>query len=588
MQWFYKALKIAVLILPMVAANAETLRSEPLETDAAFRFYAGIDGDDAYVVYQMPPGIYLYRERLQLTTATPGFSLEEMRLPPGKTHDDPFFGKTEVYYTAVTLRSKINGTGQFELAAVSQGCDEQIGICYPPRNDIALLQFNGVGNDSISNDATDNDGGGIIANKADEAVKIIEQSDLLWIIVAFFGFGLLLSFTPCVLPMVPVLLGIIAGGGGRKSSVMLTFSYVSGVITAYTIFGVLAGLSGQLLSSALQNPPALMATATIFIILALSMFGLYDIRLPAFVQQRFGSLGRGGKAGGAFVMGAFSALVLSPCVAAPLVGALVYIGKTQNAALGAAALAALALGMNMLLIAAGLTAGVALPKSGEWMEEVKKIFGILFLAVAVWVVSPLIPIFVQMLLYGAVLIGLGTQLKALDALPPTAGLVARTAKTGGLIALLWGVIMLLGAASGGRDVLQPLSHLSLSPSISVSEKLQFRTVKSVSELQNALADAAGRPVMLDFYADWCVSCKEFEHFTLSDERVQSRLKNALLLRADVTENNEAQQKLLKRFDLFGPPAFLFYSRLGELNENVRVIGYESADDFLDILDAAGI
>ena len=560
MQWFYKALKIAVLILPMAAANAETLRSEPLETDAAFRFYAGIDGDDAYVVYQMPPGIYLYRERLQLTTATPGFSLDEMRLSPGKIHDDPFFGKTEVYYTAVTLRSKINGTGQFELAAVSQGCDEQIGICYPPRNDIALLQFNGVGNDSVNNN-----GGGIIANKVDEAAKIIEQSDLLWIVVAFFGFGLLLSFTPCVLPMVPVLLGIITGGG-RKSSVMLTFSYVSGVITAYTMFGVLAGLSGQLLSSALQNPPALMATAAIFVFLALSMFGLYDIRLPAFLQQRFGRLGCGGKAGGAFVMGAFSALVLSPCVAAPLVGALVYIGKTQDTALGAAALAALALGMNMLLIAAGLTAGAILPKSGEWMEEVKKFFGMLLLAVAVWVISPLIPIFVQMLLYGAVLIGLGTQLKALDALPPTAGLAAQTAKTGGLMALLWGIIMLLGVASGGRDVLQPLSHLSLSPSLSVSENLQFRTVKSMPELQNALADADGRPVMLDFYADWCVSCKEFERFTLSDERVKSRLKNALLLRADVTENNEAQQQLLKHFDLFGPPAILFYSRLGELNK----------------------
>ena len=570
----------AMLLFLAMLANADDLRTEPLEPNVAFQFSASVDGDDAVIVYRMPEGIYLYRNHLQLTTTTPDFTIGELQLPAAEVYDDPFFGKTEVYYTAVTAHAKINGYGDFELVAISQGCDEQVGICYPPRSDIALLHSPAITNGDIS---------GGIADKAGEATKIIENSGLFFIVIGFFGLGLLLSFTPCVLPMVPILLGIISGDKGRRRASILTVSYASGSIIAFTLLGVLAGFSGQLLSVTLQRPPALIATAVVFVVLALSMLGNYELRLPW--RQRLSALSDGGKIGGAFVMGFFSAVALSPCVAAPLVGALVYIGKTQDAALGAVALASLALGMNTLIIAAGLTSEAILPKSGKWLEEIKRFLGILLLAVAVWVLSPLLSTVLQMLFYGVILIALGTHLRALDRLPSNASFGERLAKTGGLSLLLWGIIMLTGAASGGRDVLLPLSHLSSTGGEAggvSSQQLQFRTVKSIPELEKALATANGRPVMLEFYADWCVSCKEFERFTLSDRRVQARLRNALLLRADVSESNNAQQQLLKRFGLFGPPAVLFYSRSGELNENIRVIGHEPPNSFLKILDFAKI
>ena len=573
-----------------IGENGDGQRFSPLPPEEAFVFAAEAEAGGAKITFQMPRGIYIYRQRVAITTASPGAKVQSVEFPQGKMHDDAFFGPMEVYFNALTLRARIAADGDYELTVISQGCDEETGICYPPKTDVALLSP--VAESEAAGEAR--------ADKAGDAAAILAEGNLLWIALAFFGFGLLLSFTPCVLPMLPILLGVVAGGDAatrkRGRALALTGAYVAGVTATYTAAGVAAGFAGELLAVSLQRPPLLILFAVIISALALSMFGLYEIQAPSFLRKRAAMAGGGGGFAGAFVMGGFAALAASPCVAAPLVGALIFIGKTGDALTGGAALFFLSLGMSALLLAAGATAGAALPRAGAWTADIRRIAGALLLGLAVWILSPLLPTVVQMILYGLILLLCGVLARALDSLPADAGSVARTAKAAGVGMLLWGALLLIGAASGGRDVLLPLSHWSsFAGGASGAEAggasaVQFRRVADVAELESALAEsaAAGRPAMLEFYADWCVSCKEFERFTLSDGRVRARLQNADLLRADVTENGDAEKALLSRFELFGPPALLFFGPDGKLNPNARVIGYEDAEDFLRTLDAAGV
>jgi thiol:disulfide interchange protein DsbD len=415
-----------------------------------------------------------------------------------------------------------------------------------------------------------------------------------WLLIAsFFGFGLLLSFTPCVLPMVPILSGIIVGRGHhltRGHGLLLSGAYVLGMAITYALAGVAAGYSGALLSDALQNPWVLGSFALVFVALALSMFGLYELQLPATLQTRLaGASSRlhGGHFAGVFVMGMLSALIVGPCVAAPLAGALLYISQSGDAVLGGSALFAMALGMGVPLLAVGASAGALVPKAGPWMESVKRFFGVLLLAVAIYLVSPVIPMAVQMLAWAALLILSGVYLRAIDPLPPHARGFARFSKGVGIVALVAGIAYVIGALSGSRDLLQPLSGLrGVAGAPAAGPAVAFQRVASIAELDAAVASARGKTVMLDFYADWCVSCKEMERYTFTDPGVQSRLAGMVKLQADVTVGTADHQALLRRFRLFGPPGIVFFDPAGREIQGLRVIGFQPAAKFTTVLDQA--
>jgi thioredoxin:protein disulfide reductase len=417
-----------------------------------------------------------------------------------------------------------------------------------------------------------------------------------WAIIAFFlGVGLLLALTPCVFPMIPIISGIIVGEGSRitrSRSFMLSLSYVLGMAITYTAAGIAAGLSGTLLSNALQNIWVLGAFALVFVALSLSMFGFYELQLPTALQSKLADTSNrigGGKMSGSFFMGALSAVIVGPCVAAPLAAALLYIGQTHNVFLGGAALFAMAIGMGVPLLLIGLSAGTLLPRAGAWMDAVKRFFGVMLLALAIWIVSPVLPAIATMLAVAALLIVSAIYLNAIDPLPPHAHGAHRFWKGVGVIALVAGIALLIGALSGSRDVLQPLSGLrmasgSMGSSTQVSQQAaQFQRIKSVADLDRQVR-TANKPVMLDFYADWCVSCKEMEHYTFNDPQVQAKFAGMLLLQADVTANDEQDKALLKRFGLYGPPGIIFFDGHGGELADAKVIGYQASDNFLKTLN----
>ncbi|HZX30124.1 MAG TPA: protein-disulfide reductase DsbD, partial [Rhodocyclaceae bacterium] len=356
----------------------------------------------------------------------------------------------------------------------------------------------------------------------------------------------------------------------------------------YAAAGVAAGLTGTLVSTALQNPWILGSFALVFVVLSLSMFGFYELQLPTALQSKLseeaGHL-QGGRGIGVFLMGALSALIVGPCVAAPLAGALLYIGQTRDALLGGAALFVMAIGMGVPLIAVGLSAGTLLPRAGAWMEAVKKAFGVLLLGTAVWLVSPVLPAPVPMLAWAVLLIIPAIYLHALDPLPANAKSWQRFWKGVGIVMLLTGAALLIGALAGGRDPLQPLAGLRGQAVAAEAKKLSFERVKSVAELDSRLK-SAGKPVMLDFYADWCVSCKEMERFTFADAGIQAKLTGFTVLQADVTANSEEDKALLARFGLFGPPGIIFFDAAGKEVAGVRVVGFQDAAAFGQILDKA--
>jgi thiol:disulfide interchange protein DsbD len=401
---------------------------------------------------------------------------------------------------------------------------------------------------------------------------------------------LLLSFTPCVLPMVPILSGVIVGGGAhvtKARGLLLASVYVLGMALTYAAAGVAAGLSGAMLAAVLQNPWVVGAFAAVFVALALAMFGAYELQLPVALQSRLAEASgriKGGHLTGVFAIGVLSALIVGPCVAAPLAGALLYIGQTRDVVLGGSALFAMALGMGVPLLAVGASAGVLLPKVGPWMETVKRFFGVLLLAVAIYLVSPFIPAAAHFLAWGALLVVTAVFLRAIDPLPVHAHGFQRFSKGVGVIALIAGIAFLIGAFSGSRDVLQPLSALRLGAN--AAEPPAFQKVASLDELDGRIRSTGGQPVLLDFYADWCVTCKEMERYTFSDREVQARMGQMLLLKADVTASTPEHLALLRRFRLFGPPGIIFFDREGREIEGLRVIGFQPAREFAAALDRA--
>ena len=598
----------AVLVLALVPLAAPLARGasadDLLEPEKAFRFSArALDATTIEVRYAIAEGYYLYRDRFKFAVEPAGAGLGKPQFPRGEVHDDAFFGKQEIYRKEVRVRLPVDaaspsGGERIKLLATSQGCADA-GVCYTPQMqsaDIRLIAasagdvFPGRSDASTPGAAFPAASAASASNDEDRFTSVLE-SGRLWVIVAvFFGAGLLLTFTPCVLPMIPILSGIIAGEGRsltKGHAFALSLCYVLGMAVTYTAIGVGAALSGSLLSAALQNPWVLSAFAFVFVLLALSMFGFYELQLPAGVQTRLteaSSRLKGGQWGAVALMGVLSAAIVSPCVAAPLAGALLYISQTRDTVLGGTALFSMAIGMGVPLVAVGVSEGALLPRSGHWMRAVKKFFGVLLLAVAVWIASPILPVGAQMLAWAALLIGSGVFLRALDPLPGDASGWARLWKAAGIVALIAGAAQLIGALSGSRDPLQPLAGM-LARSAGDAATMRFERVKTLAELDSRVT-TAGKPVMLDFYADWCVSCKEMERFTFSDPQVQARLAGMLLLQADVTGNTAEDKALLKRFRLFGPPGIVFFDRAGREIDGLRVIGYQPAEKFIKSLDLA--
>ena len=560
--------------------------AEFLDPAVAFKpSVRALDGQTIEVSYEIAKGYYLYRDKFRFAVEGETVGLGTPAFPKGKEHQDENFGQVEVYYQNVAIRLPVerasSGPLALKLKLTAQGCADA-GVCYPPQSQTVSVDLPDPASAPAAAPAASDDASGSIA-------ATLKNSGF-WVNLAFFFLaGLGLSLTPCVFPMIPILSGIIAGQGHKISHTrgfLLALAYVLGMAITYAVAGVAAGLTGTLLAAALQNPWVLGSFALVFVVLSFSMFGFYELQLPTALQSKLseesGHL-QGGRGIGVFLMGALSALIVGPCVAAPLAGALLYIGQTGDAVLGGTALFVMALGMGVPLLIVGLSAGTLLPRAGAWMEAVKKGFGVLLLATAVWLVSPVIPAVAQMLAWAALLIIPAIYLHALDPLPAHAKGWHRFWKGIGILMLLIGAALLIGALAGSRSLLQPLAGLHGQASASEEKHLPFTNVRSVAELESHLT-AAKQPVMLDFYADWCVSCKEMENFTFSDPAVQGKLQAFTLLKADVTANTPEDKALLARFGLLGPPGIIFFNKAGQESRTARVIGFLDAPAFAGILD----
>jgi len=572
-----------------------------LEPDQAFQFDAIVeDGNTLLARWEIAPKHYLYKDKFRFAlTDSDGVTLGEPQLPKGEEKDDEFFGRIEVYHNTIEARLPLKRTQldptEITLKVSYQGCAEA-GICYPPQKKDIRLQLPAGAASAMVNDAAAT----VAPEKAAPSSKnapLSEQDQLAaalaggntaWTILLFFAAGLLLAFTPCVFPMIPILSSIIVGQGEgitTRKAFTLSVVYVLAMALTYTVAGVIAGLFGANIQAMFQNPWVLGSFAAVFVALSFSMFGFYELQLPSALQSKLTEVSnkqQGGTLTGVAIMGLLSALIVGPCVAPPLMGALIYIGQTGDPYLGGAALFALSLGMGAPLVAIGTAGGKFLPRAGGWMDAVKAVFGVLLLAVAIWMLERILPAAITMLLWALLFIISAIYMGAVDAIKEGASGWHKLWKGLGLVLLLQGALMLIGLAAGTTDPLQPLKGAGFGGNTSVQQRhLTFKSIKTIDDLEREVtaASAAGKSVMLDFYADWCVSCKEFEKYTFSNPQVIDALANSVVLQADVTANDEADQALLQRFKLIGPPGIIFYDNQGNELAAHRVVGFMPAEDF---------
>ncbi|HEV7163961.1 MAG TPA: protein-disulfide reductase DsbD [Gammaproteobacteria bacterium] len=579
--------------LATLIAGSNSDQQKFLPPDQAFKFTAEAkDQNTLELRWQVTSGYYLYRQKFHLTSDNPDVQLGTPDFPEGKIKNDQYLGTSEIYPNDVDVLVPVtrnDGAGKFTLTAVYQGCAEA-GFCYPPITHTVALDMAAAGPMAEAVPAAQP-----IAEQ-DRLASLVRSGNLAWVFLAFVGFGLLLTFTPCVLPMIPIISGIIVGQGKKLTTgraFLLSLTYVLAMAATYAVAGIVVGLLGANVQAALQNPWVLTVFSLIFVLLSLSMFGLYDLQMPSFIQSHLTHHANAQKAGafvGVGIMGALSALICGPCITAPLVAALVVIGETGSAMRGGVALFALGLGMGVPLLIVGTSAGRLIPKAGAWMNAVKHVFGVMMLAVAIWFMSRILPGPVTLALWAALAIVCGVYLGALE--QGSKGW-HRLWKGLGIIALLYGLMLLVGAAMGGDDPLSPLARFEMpgaagAPAASQVSALPFKRIKTVADLDReiAAATAAKKPVMLDFSADWCVACKELEHDTYSDAQVRAALSNAVLLQADVTANDADDQALFKRFMIYGPPSVMFFGTDGQELTADRVVGYLAPTDFLKRVQAA--
>ncbi|MEE7627007.1 protein-disulfide reductase DsbD [Methylobacter sp. Wu8] len=573
-------LKLLFCLIFCFAGQAFAVDSaDLLPAEQAFQLTSKVKKEDRLVLsWDIANGYYLYRNKFKFVSLTPDIKVGEQIFPPGHTKQDKFFGDVEIFRdhleVEVTLQRQDPKQDKLVLEVTFQGCADA-GVCYMPVQqtvsfDLADESFHWWGMTSGSDNLAP-----FISEQDSIAASLADRS--LWLIIlSFLGFGLLLAFTPCVFPMIPILSGIIVGQGARlttRSAFVLSLAYVFASAVTYTIFGVLAGLFGSNLQAFFQEPWAIIAFSGIFVLLACSMFGVFHLQMPAFVQSRIVTISakqRGGNLLGAAVMGMLSALAVGPCITAPLAGALIYIGQTGDAMLGGLALFSLGIGMGLPLLIIGTSAGKLLPKTGVWMNVTKAVFGVGLLAVAIWLLGRVMPEVVTQSLWLALLI-----------IPLMYLGWKKLWKGAGLVVLTYAIFLLVGIATHRqRDAMQLLCVAAIV--CAEQPKLPFQQIKSADELQQMLAEAhaQGRWVMLDFYADWCALCKEMELYTFSNPKVKETLSSVVLVQADVTQNLQTDQALLKKFNLPGPPAILFFGPDQRERESYRVIGYMEAEKFL--------
>ena len=561
--------------------------------DAFFYSTDVVNSHTLQVNFDIVDEYYLYEDKFEFRLEdADGIAISSFQSSKGKEKDDEFFGLMEVYYGKATFiinlqRDQLNET-PVTLVARYQGCADA-GLCYPPLDGTMNVTLPATDGTAPPATASTTSLSSLPLSEQDQLASSLANSSMWLTIATFFGLGLLLAFTPCVFPMIPILSSIIVGQGEKittRRAFTLSLVYVLAMALTYTLAGVLAALSGANLQIMLQNPWALGGFSLVFVALAMSMFGFYEIQLPSALQSKLSQISNGQKGGtlvGTAIMGFLSALIVGPCVAPPLAGALIYISQSGDALLGGLALFALSMGMGMPLLAIGASAGKLLPQTGHWMNATKAVFGVMLLAVAIWMLERIIPASATLALWAVLLIGSSIYMGALEPVGIDGSGWRKLWKGTGLTLLIYGSLLLIGAASGAKDPLQPLQGISMAASGSAqqSNELKFNKVKSLDELNQQLAIAKNnnQPVMLDFYADWCISCKEMERYTFSDPAVQQALSGFLLLKADVTANNEDDKALLKHFELLGPPSIIFYDRSGSEQRNLRLVGFMEASAF---------
>ena len=583
-------------------------KTEFLKPDQAFSLdVVARDAHTLQVNFHVTPGYYLYRDKIHFTGNESDIKLKAINLPTGEIKQDPNFGEIAVFHRPFQAQITLEHSNKTHLTlnTTYQGCSDQ-GLCYPPIDKVLSIDLpqSNIASPTITSQTSSvatimpsaqptSDpvaSNPVVQVATDETSKMaaLLRGGNFWLIISFFfGAGLLLALTPCVFPMIPILSGIIVGRGEKithKHAFFLSLAYVLGMAVTYALAGVAAGLSGDLISNALQTPAVLGSFAAVFVLLSLSMFGFYELQLPTALQSKLSQTSsqlHGGHLSSVFIMGALSAIIMGPCVAAPLAAALLYIGQSHDALLGGVALFALALGMGAPLLLVGASAGALLPKAGAWMESVKRFFGVLMLALAIWIVQSLLPMSVQMLLWATLLIISSSYLHVLDVLPHNTTGLQKFQKGVGVFTMLLGIAYLIGALSGAKDILRPLAGISEARGQVAAP--QFQRVKNIAELEQRLALSQGKTVMLDFYADWCVACKEMERNTFSDPAVQNQLNTMLTLQIDVTLNSADDKNLLKKYGLYGPPAILFFDKKGRELTDARVVGYQDVSTFLRTL-----
>ncbi|HEX5419445.1 MAG TPA: protein-disulfide reductase DsbD [Gammaproteobacteria bacterium] len=623
------ALCFLAAVLP-VASQAQS--QDVLPPQKAYPYRVEAQQDRLLLKFDAVKGYYLYRDRFGFASKTNGIELGTPELPQGQVHEDEFFGKQEVYRGAFEIAipyTRVSGSlDKLTLEVRLQGCADY-GICYPPQKwtrDVRLpaapagSASSGHGTSAPSSAAAqfganssspviDFSNGAAAASVAGPAPPVSAQSRFAavalggpwWVLLGlFYGAGLALAFTPCVLPLVPIISGIIAGQGelSTRRGFALSLSYVLGMAFTYTVAGGLAALAGQQVQAVFQKPWIISLFAGVFVLLALSMFGLYNLQMPSVIQTRVASLANRQRAGsfvGTGIMGVLSALIVTTCVAPALVAALAVIGQQGDVVRGAAALFALSIGMGSPLLLVGASAGALLPRTGGWMTTVKAAFGVMMLGLAIWMLQRVLPGTVALVLWAVLVFLTGVFLGAFDPLPVQPGTARRLSKGVGVLACLYGALMLVGATLGGESPWQPIPRGLLTASAESSgaaargtalaaapaASLGFRRVSSVDGLEQALGDArrAGQPVLVDFTADWCVSCKEMEKYTFPDPQVVAALQPFMLLRADVTANTAGDQALLKYFKSYGPPTIAFFDAHGGQQEAYKLVGFVPAKQF---------
>lgn len=568
----------------MVSSLFATQPQKILTPEEAFKVSAMLDKQDIIIHVTLGEKMYLYDDKFKVELIEPkklNLDTQIQRPLPQNFHE--YVALRESF--DITIPQKLLyehvKNGKLTLKILYQGCSE-MGICYQPME--SLFSFTMV-NGTLKNE--------VMLSEQDTIAHSLASGNFLIILLSFFGFGLLLSLTPCVFPMIPILSSIIVSQSKdnmtAKRGFLLSLVYVLAMSLAYTIAGILAGLFGANLQVSLQNPWVIGTFSTIFVLLSFSMFGFYEIQMPSFIQTKLNKKSNEAQTKGILgiaLMGFLSALIVGPCVAAPLAGALIYIGQSGDAFLGGLALFVMSLGMGVPLLLIGTTTGRYMPRPGKWMDNVKSIFGMMMLGVAIWMLSRILPVHVSMFLWTVLVLVSSIYLGALEPLGSLAKGWHKLLKSFIVIIFLYGIILLVGLVSGSTNPLMPLEKFTSHEVSQGISKIDFVRIKTSDELKNALKNAK-KPIMLDFYADWCVNCIELENFTFSDARVQEKLKNFTLLQVDVTKNSEEDKKLQKEFGIFGPPAILFFNYGQELS-SLRVVGFKNADEFLAHLENIGL